>query len=65
MTSPQNVIVVREKEAWQATDGGWLRAYGFADGHSEIHSAADGNFQPLEAQHIAAPPVAGAAQKGQ
>jgi prepilin-type processing-associated H-X9-DG protein len=46
------VIVVREKDAWQAADGGWLRAYAFADGHAEIHKAADGNFQPWEAQHI-------------
>ncbi len=65
VTSPQNVIVVREKEAWQATDGGWLRAYGFADGHTEIHRTADGNFLPWEAQHIAAPPAAGGAQPGQ
>jgi prepilin-type processing-associated H-X9-DG protein len=49
------VIVVREKDAWQAADGGWLRAYAFADGHAEIHKAADGNFQPWEAQHIIAP----------
>ena len=55
ITNPQSVIVMREKEAWQALDGGWLRAYAFADGHSEIHKAADGNFQPWEAQHMIAP----------
>ena len=55
ITNPQSVIVVREKDAWQALDGGWLRAYAFADGHSEIHRADDGNFQSWEAQHIIAP----------
>lgn len=55
LTNPQSVIVMREKDAWQALDGGWLRDYGFADGHSEIHKAADGNFQPWEAQHMIAP----------
>jgi RNA polymerase sigma factor (sigma-70 family) len=55
ITNPQSVIVVREKEAWQAADGGWVRAYAFADGHSEIHKSADGNFEPWEAQHIFAP----------
>jgi hypothetical protein len=53
VSNPQSLIVLREKEAWQAPDGGWLRAYGFADGHSEIHKTADGNFQPWEAQHLA------------
>jgi hypothetical protein len=65
VTSPQKVIVVREKGAWPTTDGGWARAYGFADGHSEIHKTADGNFQPWEAQHIAVPPAASGAQPGQ
>lgn len=55
ITNPQSVIVVREKDAWQALDGGWLRAYAFADGHSEIHKAPDGNFQPWEAKHMLLP----------
>ena len=45
----------REKEAWQTSDGGWARAYSFADGHSEIHKAVDGNFQPWEQQHLITP----------
>jgi hypothetical protein len=60
LPTPQTVIVLREKEPWQASDGSWLRAYGFADGHSEIHKAADGNFATWEAQHgasaVTAPP---------
>jgi hypothetical protein len=62
VTNPQSLIVIREKDASQTTDGGWVRDYGFADGHSEIHKAADGNFLPWEAQHMIAPP---AAQPGQ
>jgi hypothetical protein len=50
VTNPNNVIMIREKEAWQTLDGGWVRAYGFADAHSEIHKAADGNFGPWEDQ---------------
>jgi RNA polymerase sigma factor (sigma-70 family) len=52
ITNPQSVIVIREKEAWQSVDGGWVRGYGFADGHSEIHKAEDGNFVPWETQHL-------------
>jgi hypothetical protein len=55
ITNAHTIIVVREKEAWQTTDGGWARAYSFADGHSEIHKAVDGNFQPWEQQHLIAP----------
>lgn len=57
LTNRQSVIVIREKEAVQSLDGGWHRAYGFADGHSELHKAIDGNFGPWEAQHIVAPPL--------
>ncbi len=55
ITNPASTIVVREKEAVRASDGGWLRAYGFADGHSELHRADNGDFAPWEAQHILVP----------
>jgi RNA polymerase sigma factor (sigma-70 family) len=55
ITNPQSIIVIREKQAWQAADGGWLRAYGFADGHTELHKAANGDFGPWEAQHLLVP----------
>jgi RNA polymerase sigma factor (sigma-70 family) len=57
--NPASVIVIREKDAWQAPDGGWLRAYAFADGHAEIHKTADGNFQPWESQHTITPQTGG------
>jgi RNA polymerase sigma factor (sigma-70 family) len=58
ITNPQSIIVIREKDAFQTPDGGWVRDYSFADGHSEIHKAVDGNFQPWEAQHLPESPTA-------
>ena len=52
-------IVVREQQAWQAPDGGWLRAYGFADGHVELYRAPDGDFETWERQHTFSPPPPG------
>jgi prepilin-type processing-associated H-X9-DG protein len=49
------VIVLREKEAWQSVYGQWAKTYAFADGHSEIHVEADGDFNAFEARHAAAP----------
>ena len=41
--NPNMIIVMREKEPTQAlgppSQVTWARAYGFADGHAEIHSA--------------------------
>jgi RNA polymerase sigma factor (sigma-70 family) len=62
VTNPQSLIVIREKQAWQTPDGGWVRAYSFADGHSEIHKAVDGNFEPWEAQRMTPPPTAPSGQ---
>ncbi len=62
LANPQTVILLREKQPWQNANGGWAKGYAFADGHSEIHSAMDGNFATWEAQHMVPPP---AAQPGQ
>jgi hypothetical protein len=48
--------VLREKEAWTDYRGRWNRAYGFADGHSEIHFSQDGNFEAWENKHLMPPP---------
>lgn len=53
--NPGQVIVVREQQPWQGVDGSWFKAYGFADGHAELHKSPDGNFDEWERQH--APPV--------
>jgi hypothetical protein len=54
--SPSQVIVLREKQPRRYYDGNWGRAYGFADGHSEIHSSADGVDDAWEKRHIIMPP---------
>jgi RNA polymerase sigma factor (sigma-70 family) len=39
-----NIIIIGESQA-QPVSGGWVKTYGFADGHSEVHKEADGNFE--------------------
>lgn len=56
LTDPANTIVLRENQSFASPSGGWLRTYGFADGHTEVHKVDDGNFEPWEAQHMAASP---------
>jgi RNA polymerase sigma factor (sigma-70 family) len=55
ITKWASTIVMREKEAWLSPNGSWNRTYGFADGHTEIHHADDGNFGPWEAVHLQKP----------
>jgi len=50
-------IILREKEARINPDGNWTKAYGFADGHSEIHRPPDGNFERFEKERIVASPA--------
>ncbi len=57
IVNPASAIVVREKQAWQASNGRWMKTYGFADGHSELHSEPDGNFDTFEQKHaVSLPP---------
>lgn len=51
IANPSATIVLKEKQAWQTPNGGWFKAYGFADGHAEIHKEANGNFDDFENQH--------------
>jgi RNA polymerase sigma factor (sigma-70 family) len=57
LTNPSTQIVLREKEPRQVEDGGYVRAYGFADGHTEIHRATVDHrsdkigFEAWEAEH--------------
>ena len=55
LTNLSSLILFREKQPVQASDGSWSRGYGFADGHSEIHRVVDGNFDAWEAQHMVPP----------
>jgi len=56
--NPASAIVVRERAAWQAYNGRWARTYGFADGHTEIHSTDDGDSSAWEAQRQVQPRAA-------
>jgi RNA polymerase sigma factor (sigma-70 family) len=53
--NPGQVVILREKQAHQMPTGNWVKAYGFGDGHAEIHSEADSNFDAWEKQHVLAP----------
>jgi hypothetical protein len=50
-----DIIVVREKQPRQTPDGNWTKVYGFADGHSQLVTEPDGNFETFEQQHMASP----------
>jgi RNA polymerase sigma factor (sigma-70 family) len=54
--STASTIVIRERTATPAANGGWLKVYGFADGHVETHVEQNGDFDAWEAQHMP-PPV--------
>jgi hypothetical protein len=49
IANPDDAIVIRERTPWQTHKGKWARTYGFADGHSEIHTSPDGDFSAFEA----------------
>ena len=51
ITNAVATIVIREKEPRQGPNGKWSKAYGFADGHSEIHSKPPEGFEAYEKQH--------------
>jgi RNA polymerase sigma factor (sigma-70 family) len=57
VTNPGSMVIISEKEAVQNPDGSgnWQKTYVFADGHSELHGAADGNFGPWESLHVQRP----------
>jgi RNA polymerase sigma factor (sigma-70 family) len=51
VAQPANTILLKEKEPWQGGDGSWMKTYGFADGHSEVHKEPNGNFDEFEKEH--------------
>jgi RNA polymerase sigma factor (sigma-70 family) len=53
---PASTIVVRESQPW-LYNGKWSKVYGFADGHSEVHTEPGGNFDAYEQQHMFSPPA--------
>jgi len=53
---PSATIVLKEKQAWQTIDGKWAKVYGFADGHAELHTEADGHFDGWESERCVSLP---------
>jgi hypothetical protein len=43
-----NTIVIREKQAWKTPEGTWAKAYGFADGHSQVQLEKAPDFTAWE-----------------
>lgn len=51
--NPAQAIIMREKEPFHVEpDGAAQKTYLFADGHSEIHKARDGNFERWETERM-------------
>jgi hypothetical protein len=55
LTNPASIVI--RGEPWQGKSERWTRVYGFADGHCEVHSQVDGNFDAWEKRHL--PPTSG------
>lgn len=53
ISNPAAAIVLREAKPFPGPGGGWLRTYGFADGHIEMHRSADAHFEAWEEEHMA------------
>ncbi len=51
IANPASAIVVRSLQPY-TWHGKWAKAYGFADGHAEVHSDPNGNFDDWEQQHV-------------
>ena len=52
LTKPGDVILIRERQAWQTPDGKWAKAYAFGDGSAQVHVEPDGNFDAWEKQRM-------------
>lgn len=51
--NPAQAIILREKEPFHIEDSGAARrTYLFADGHTEVHLAPQGNFDVWEKEHV-------------
>jgi hypothetical protein len=52
VTNSSGTILVREHQPHQRADGRWTRAYGFLDGHAEVHTEPTSNFDDFEREHM-------------
>jgi hypothetical protein len=51
-----NSIMLIKSPAWLSSDGNWVKAYGFVDGHAQINVEPTEGFDAYEQQHMVAPP---------
>lgn len=49
-------IILIKSPAWLTSNGKWVKAYAFADGHSEIKAEPAEGFDAYEQQHMVPPP---------
>ncbi len=54
ITNRSSAILI-QSDPWETSQGKWAKAYGFADGHAELHTEANGDFTTFEQQHVALP----------
>jgi hypothetical protein len=52
VTNSSGIILVREHQPRQRSDGRWTRTYGFLDGHAEVHTEPASNFDAYERDRI-------------
>ncbi len=57
LTNPSSIIVIRERQARQNPDGSLSKAYGLADGHSEVPRVKNGDFDSFEKPRLISPPA--------
>jgi RNA polymerase sigma factor (sigma-70 family) len=51
-----SLIILVESPAWLTSNGKWVKAYGFADGHAQIQIEPAEGFDAYEQQHTVSPP---------
>src|SRR5581483_11007437 len=51
LKNPSTTIVLREAQPWQSHDK-WMKTYAFADGHSEIHTEPNEDFEAWEHERM-------------
>src|ERR1043166_6781310 len=49
--NPGQMILMKEKQPGRLADGRWGKVYLFCDGHSELQTTRDGNFDAWEREH--------------
>jgi RNA polymerase sigma factor (sigma-70 family) len=57
LTNGYDMIVIREKQPWQRSDGAWMKSYGFADGHGQLIKEPPEGFAAWESQRMAPQPT--------